>query len=153
MRLRTLVSSLLITSIMMTMLFTVPNNVYAKSKRNEICETMTVKKGERYNIFSFLKVLQQRYQKAETLREKLMKNKFKLSGNGIKVKGKYFKAKRKGDLTLKVKVKKKMYKIPLCSVTKYKLQASNISKIEIRKAGPYKTVEFTDSPTMPITFS
>lgn len=144
MRLRNLVCGLLITSTMLTMLFAVPNHVDAKSKDYK---PITINKGERYNILSFLKVFQ-RYEKAETLRKKLKKNKFKLSGKAIKVKGKFFKAKKEGNLTLKVKVKKKTYKIPVCSVTKYKLQANNISKIEMKKTGPFKTLEVTDASTI-----
>lgn len=107
--------------------------------------TTPIQKGKSYRMDELLKTVETLSFDAKNLRKKIKKGKkISLSGKGLTIKKRTFKAKKEGNYKLKVKTKDKCYVIPLRAVNKvYKIQQSKIAKITIsyQYMGPMTTIE------------
>lgn len=114
-----------------------------------------IEKGKTYQIKNLLKQIKSEEgvlysaSKAEAILKAVNKSKkVKLSGKGITVKKNSFKVKKEGMYTLKIKAKKKTYKINVKSVPKtFSLDSSKISRVNISAIldePGLKTVEIKD---------
>ena len=120
----------------------------AKAVKTVTCPTIiTLQKGKFYKVNDFLKLAGTVNSNAEKLRTKIKKGmKCRISGKGLNIKKKMFKAKKTGEYKLKIKLKKKVYVFPVYVADKgYQLQPEEVTSIKISS---YATV-----PPVPIQFN
>ena len=125
----------------------------AKTRPTYKTITIPIQKGKTYQLYAFMKKLEKEYAESAaehfySIRRAIKKGKkVTLSGKGLTIKKKTFKAKKTGEYKLKVKIKKKCYVFSFCAVEKiYKLKPSGIAGIKIltRAMGETTTVEVKD---------